>query len=100
VGGFADGDRTTGADPALAIGAIADDRSPLLGQTNLTGLTADLADDAFLSELLSVYVDGLVMDLLLPLPSGSAPGVEMPFLERLCIALDEEEFRCHQRYGE
>ncbi len=100
MGGAADGDRTTGADPAIQIGTIVDDRLLILGRTDLTGLTANPADDAFLSELLSVYVDGLVLDLLLPLPSASAPGVEMPFLERLCIALDEEEFRCHQRYGE
>ena len=57
----------------------------------------------YIDEFLSLYADLLAFGMLLP-PLGV--GVEqdrdrdMPFLQRLCIELGEDEFRCRQRYGD
>lgn len=55
-----------------------------------------LSDIVLFPDLLSVFVDDLLLDLLQP----SNPHHEISFLEQLCRDSDIPDFRCRQLYGD
>ena len=58
------------------------------------GLASLGSDEA--SALTSLWLDQLVLESLEP----SGPALNLTFLERLCLAGDDPDFFCHQRYGQ
>lgn len=58
------------------------------------GLASLGSDEA--SALTSLWLDLLVLESLEP----SGPALDFTFLERLCLAGDDPDFFCHQRFGQ
>ena len=48
------------------------------------------------SDLTSLWLDLLVLESLEP----SGPALDLTYLERLCLAGDDPDFFCHQRFGQ
>lgn len=58
------------------------------------GLASLGSNDA--SDLTSLWLDLLVLETLDP----SGPALDLTYLERLCLAGDDPDFFCYQRYGQ
>lgn len=61
----------------------------------MSDLGFPLSDLALIPDLLSSFVDGLLLDMLQP----SIPQSNLSFLEQLCRDSDIPDFRCRQLYG-
>lgn len=55
-----------------------------------------LLDPNALSDVLSLFVDDLILESAPPADRSN----DLPFLERLCRETDLPDFRCRQLYGE
>ncbi len=58
------------------------------------GLASPGSDEA--AALTSLWLDLLILESLEP----SGPALDFTFLERLCLAGDDPDFFCHQRFGQ
>ena len=58
------------------------------------GLASLGSNDA--SDLTSLWLDLLVLETLDP----AGPALDLTYLERLCLAGDDPDFICHQRFGQ
>ena len=74
--------------------ALTDSSSPVPPSPNDLGFP--LSDMALFPELLSSFVDGLLLDILQPSVPQSGPS----FLEQLCRDSDIPDFRCRQLYAD
>ncbi len=54
--------------------------------------------DATFPDSLPFLLDSMILDLLDPI-GPALPDGNTPFLERLCIALGEQDYVCRRRYG-
>ncbi len=106
AGNANDGSTPAGTTVVIPAAFATDADDPLSGpSTELDALssagaffdpfTFTLLPSADIDILLSLFVDGLVLDLLPP----SDLNNELSFLERLCREGDTPEFLCRQRFG-
>jgi len=77
-------------DPAL----LPDPWSPESVHLDLFDIA--LLDPDALSDVLSLFLDDLILEHVPPANSSN----DLPYLERLCRETDLPDFRCRQRYGE
>ena len=80
--------------PPPAVGAVGLIQGATPSPFDPIGLASLGSDEA--SALTSLWVDLLVLESLEP----SGPALDFTFLERLCLAGDDPDFFCHQRYGQ
>lgn len=82
------------APPLAASGAVGLMEGATPTPFDPIGLASFGSDEA--STLTSLWLDLLVLESLEP----SGPALDFTFLERLCLAGDDPDFFCHQRFGQ
>lgn len=80
--------------PPLAVGGVGLVEVATSTPFDPIGLASLGSNEA--SDLTSLWLDLLVLESLEP----SGPALDLTYLERLCLAGDDPDFFCHQRFGQ